>query len=182
MKLRILLPCFIAMLIVSGCKKEDKKITSAPEGSINLSELADKHDYYLPFAVINDTNIISSAILNNETIRFGQGDFIEFTENGFYELILKYNDPQQANDTFLFTTKTEERELSEWGIRAWTPAPFISSQLSTEDIGICYPRRYAGSMKVPFIFYVNENGVRKSIYCQAKYMASGEKFNIKQAR
>jgi hypothetical protein len=180
MKLSGLMPFLIILLMVQGCKKEDKKIPAVPEGSINLSELSNRHDYYLPFAVINDTSIISSAILNNETIVFAQGDFIEFKETGFYELILKYKDPQHANDTILFTTKTEERELSEWGIRAWIPAPFKTSRLSSEEVVMYYPRRYAGLINVPFIFYVRESGITKSIYCQGKCNSSGDKFNIKQ--
>ncbi len=180
MKLVRLIPCLLSVLIIPGCSKDEKKQIVAPEGTIELSELSNHHDYYLPFAVVNDSNIISSAILNNETTEFRSGDYIEFTENGFYELILKYKDTQQANDTFLFTTKTEERELSEWGIRAWIPATFKTSVLTSENIGLYYPHRFSGLIKVPFIFYVRESGITKAVYCEGKCLSSGDRFNIKQ--
>ena len=180
MKLKNLLTFLILLLFVLGCKKEDNKIAEPPEGCINLSELETKQDYYLPFALANDTNNIHLAILNNDTIDFSYGNFIEFKDNGFYELILIYKETQQANDTFLFTTKTEERENSEWGIRAWLPAPYETVLLSSEDVEIYYPHRYTDSIKVPFIFYVKESGIIKAIYCKGISPSSGDTFNIKQ--
>ncbi len=180
MKLENLLTFLILLLLVSGCKKEDNKIAEPPEGCINLSELSTKQDYYLPFALANDTNNIHLAVLNNDTIDFSYGDFIEFKDNGFYELVLIYEDSQQVNDTFLFTTKTEERENSEWGIRAWVPAPYETVLLSSEDVEIYYPHRYIDSIKVPFIFYVRESGIIKAIYCRGISPSSGDTFNIKQ--
>ena len=165
------------LLLVGGCKKNEIKV---PEGWINLSELQTKHDYYLPFAILNDTNIIRLAILNNDTVDFASGDYLEFTENGFYELILIYNSSQQENDTILFTTTTEEREFSEWGIKAWVPAPYKTVPLGSENVEIYYPHRYTDLIKVPFIFYVRESGAVKGIYCQGKCTASGDAFNIKQ--
>jgi hypothetical protein len=180
MKLKNLLTFLILLLFVLGCNKEDKKITEPPEGCINLSELETKQDYYMPFALANDTNNIHLALLNNDTIDFSYGDFIEFKDNGFYELVLIYKETQQANDTFLFTTKTEERENSEWGIRAWVPAPYETVLLSSEDVEIYYPHRYIDSIKVPFIFYVRESGIIKAIYCIGISPSSGDTFNIKQ--
>ncbi len=165
------------MLLVAGCKKNAIKI---PEGCINLSELQTKQDYYLPFAILNDTNNIRLAMLNNDTVDFTSGDYLEFTENGFYELILIYNSSQQENDTILFTTTTEEREFSEWGIKAWVPAPYKTVPLGSENVEIYYPHRYTDLIKVPFIFYVRESGTVKGIYCQGKCTASGDAFNIKQ--
>ena len=133
-------------------KKKIRKNTEPPEGCINLSELATKHDYYLPFALANDNNKIRLTILNNDTIDFSYGNFIEFKDNGFYELVLIYKDSQQKNDTFLFTTKTEERENSEWGIRAWVPARFETVLLGSEDVEIYYPHRYTDLNKSPFYF------------------------------
>ncbi|MCX6254264.1 MAG: right-handed parallel beta-helix repeat-containing protein [Bacteroidia bacterium] len=181
MKLKNLLFCFVLILLVPGCKKkEDNKIIEYPERYIDLSELATKHDYYLPFAIVNESNNIRSAILNNEAIDFAYGDFIEFEENGFYQLVLEYRNSQQPNDTFLFTTKTRERENSEWGIRAWVPAPFKTVSLGSEDVEIYYPHRYTDLIKVPFIFYVKESGTVKAVYCQGKVSYSGDNFNIKQ--
>ena len=57
--------------------------TRFPEGCINLSELQTKHDYYLPFAILNDTNNIRLAVLNNDTVDFASGDYLEFTKTGF---------------------------------------------------------------------------------------------------
>jgi hypothetical protein len=180
MILKNILPFLIILFLITGCKKEDKKITEFPEGCINLSELKTKQDYYLPFALANDSNNIHLAILNNDTIDFAFGNFIEFEENGFYELILVYKFSQQENDTFLFTTKTEEREYSEWGIRAWVPAPYETVLLGSEDVEIFYPHRYTDLIKVPFIFYVKESGTTKAVYCEGKCLASGETFNIKR--
>ena len=172
--------CLVLLILVAGCKKEDDKISDPPEGCINLSALETKQNYYLPFALKNDSNNVRLVILNNDTIDFSQGKFIEFPENGFYELILIYKDSQQIADTFLFTTKTEERENSEWGIRAWIPAPFETTLPGSEVVEMFYPHRYTESIKVPFVFYIKESGKIKAIYCQGKYPYSGETFNIKQ--
>ncbi len=177
MRFRYLLLSFIFLLPVAGCKKNTDKI---PEGCINLSELQTRHDYYLPFAILNDTNNIRLAILNNDTVSLRSGEYLEFTDNGFYELILIYSSSQQANDTVLFTVTTEERELSEWGIKAWVPAPYKTALLGSENVELIYPHRYTDMIKVPFIFYVRESGAVKKIYCQGNCMASGDAFNIKQ--
>jgi hypothetical protein len=180
MKFNNLLYFLILLLFIAGCDKEDKKVTEPPEGCIYLSELETKHDYYLPFALENNNDSIRLTILNNDTIDFSYGNYIKFQENGFYELVLMYKYLEQENDTFLFTTKTEERENSEWGIRAWVPAPSVPFLLGSEDIQIYYPHKYCDSIKVPFIFYVRESGTIKGIFCQGEYPASGETFNIKR--
>lgn len=168
--------------LLPECKENNdyNKKTEPPEGCINLSALETEHNYYLPFALENDNSNINSAILNNKAIDFSFGDFIEFTETGFYELILKYKDTKQPNDTFLFTTKTEERELSEWGIRAWVPATYSFVKLKSETVEPYYPRRYTDLIKVPFIFYIKEAGSVKEIFCHGKCNATADTFNIKQ--
>jgi len=180
MKFNILLYFLILFLLITGCDKEDKKVTEPPEGCIYLSELETKHDYYLPFALENNNDSIYLTILNTDTIDFSYGNHIKFQENGFYELVLIYKYPEQENDTFLFTTKTEERENSEWGIKAWVPAPYEFVLLGSEEVQIYYPHRYTDSIKVPFIFYVRESGTIKALYCQGICNASGDTFNIKQ--
>lgn len=177
MNLRYYIPVLVFLLLLPGCKKNNEK---APEGCINLSELETKHDYYLPFAVMNDTTVIRQAVLNGEDVDFSYGDYINFKENGFNELVLMYKDLQQKNDTFLFTTKTIEREYSEWGIRAWTPASFRTVTLSSENVEIVYPRRYAGLISVPFIFYVKEAGVTKAVYCQGSCPVAKASFKVKR--
>jgi hypothetical protein len=180
MKLKELVICLILVLPVTGCnKKEDNKPAMPPEGAINLSDLATKHDYYLPFAVVNNSNNVGSAILNNEAISFAHGDFIEFSENGFYEFVTE-NSPHQPVDTVLFTTKTEERENSEWGIRAWVPLHYTKAVLGAEEVKIYYPKRYKDGIKVPFIFYVKESGIVKAVYNQGKCTTSGDNFTIKR--
>jgi len=181
MKLEYLLFCLIVIFLITGCKKkEENNITEPPEGCISLSDLKTKQDYYLPFAVINDGASIRSAFLNNKKINFSNGSFIEFKENGFYELVLIYNDAGLENDTILFTTGTEERENSEWGIRAWIPDPFVPVLIGQEDVEIYYPARYDDSISVPFIFYVKGSDIITEIYCEGKCTSSGETFNIKQ--
>jgi len=181
MKLWYLLSCLILFLFLSGCKKnEDNIITEPPEGCINLSVLETMHDYLLPFALANDNDNIRLVVLNNDTVDFQYGHFMEFIENGFYELIVTYKDTTRENDIFLFSTTTEEREDSEWGIRAWVPARFKTRELGPEEIEIFYPRRFAGQIKVPFVFYVMESGKIKAVYCEGNYPASGESFFIKQ--
>ena len=170
----------ILAFLLSGCDKEDKKPEVPPEGCIYLSELETKHDYYLPFALENNNDSIYLTRLNTDTIDFSYGNHIKFQENGFYELVLIYKYPEQENDTFLFTTKTEERENSEWGIKAWVPAPYEFVLLGSEEVQIYYPHRYTDSIKVPFIFYVRESGTIKALYCQGICNASGDTFNIKQ--
>src|SRR5665647_3197789 len=177
MRFRNLLLCSMFFLFLAGCKKNVDKV---PEGWINMSELQTKQDYFLPFAILNDTNNIRLAILNNDTVGFASGEYLEFTENGFYELILIYNSAQQDNDTILFTTTTEEREFSEWGIKTWVPAPYKTLPLGSENVEMYYPHRYTDLIKVPFIFYVRESGTVKGIYCQSKCTTSGDVFNIKQ--
>jgi hypothetical protein len=175
------LPFLIFVILLYGCnKKEDTKITVPPEGCIKLSELETKQDYYLPFAIVNDSNDISAVILNDSIFNFPEGGFIEFKENGFYELILIYNDLQKPNDTLLFTTKTEEREFSEWGIKAWVPAPFKTAELGSEEIEMYYPHRFTDHIKVPFIFYIKEAGLVKDIFCQGACPADGSTFYIKE--
>jgi len=177
MRFKSLLPCFIVLLLVAGCKKNAERI---PEGWINLSELQTKQNYLLPFAILNDTNSIRFAVLNGDTLGFASGEYLEFIENGFYELILIYNSAQQGSDTILFTTTTEEREFSEWGIKAWIPAPYKTVMLGSEEVEIYYPHRYTDLIKVPFIFYIRESGRVKGVFCQGKCTTSGDVFNIKQ--
>jgi hypothetical protein len=180
MKLNSLLCFLLLVFLAEGCDKEEKKIQQPPEGSIKLSNLETKQDYFLPFALENDNDNIQLTVLNNDTIDFSNGSFIEFKKNGFYELILKYKEGQNEADTFLFTTKTEEREYSEWGIRAWIPAAYETVSLGTEDVQIFYPRRYTDSIKIPFIFYIKESGAIKSIYCKAYSTDTESAFNIKR--
>jgi hypothetical protein len=181
MRIKILMSCLIAMFLTTRCrKKDDNKITEPPEGCIYMSELETRHDYYLPFALENDNSSIKSAVLNNEPVDFSYGGFLDFKENGFYELVLIYKSSQQENDTILFTTKTGEREDSEWGIRAWVPGQFETVALGSENVEIFYPHRYTDLINVPFIFYVKASGVVKPVYCESTYPASGENFYIKR--
>jgi hypothetical protein len=181
MKLKFPITCLVLLLFVPGCKKnENGKISEPPEGCINLSELLTKQDYYLPFALENDNNNVLLTILNNETTDFSYGSFIEFRDNGFHELVLIYRDPQQENDTILFTTMTAEREASEWGIGAWVPALYETEMLNQENIEIYYPRRFTDLINVPLIIYVNESGTVKPVYCEVINLASGNSFNIKR--
>ena len=180
MKPENLLPLILLLLFIPACNKGDKPVPGIPEGAVNLSDLETRHDYYLPFALVNDTDIIRLAILNYDTIDFPSGGFIKFDETGFYQLILKYKDTLQPDDTFLFTTMTAERKNSEWGIRSWIPAPYENMYLGPEDVEIYYPHRYTDSIKVPFIFYVRESGVLKPVYCEGWSAGSRDTFNIKQ--
>ncbi len=181
MRIKILISLLITILIVSGCGKGDgNKITEPPEGCINLSDLETRHDYYLPFALQNDNSELKSAILNDEPVNFPYSGFLDFPENGFYELILIYKSSQQPNDTILFTTKTEEREDSEWGIREWIPAKFETVMLGSETVEILYPHRYTDLINVPFIFYVKVSGNVKPVYCEANYAGTSQKFYIKR--
>lgn len=181
MNYKILSILFFSLLLLPFCKKqEDIIITEPPEGAIRLSELESRHDYYLPFALENDNNEISSVLLNNETIDFSLGSFIEFDETGFFEMILKYNDPQLVNDTILFTTMTIERETSEWGIRTWIPAPVETTFLASEDIDIIYPQHYTDSIKVPFIFHIRQDGILKQLYCEGICPSAGSTFYVKR--
>jgi hypothetical protein len=180
MKINILISWLFAILLITGCSKKDNKITEPPEGCINLSDLETKHDYYLPFALTNDNSGVKSVVLNNETVDFSLGSFLDFKENGFYELVLIYKSSHQANDTILFTTKTEERENSEWGIRAWVPEQFETVMLGSENVEIFYPHRYTDLIDVPFIFYVEVSGTVKPVYCEANYAGTAQKFYIKR--
>ncbi len=181
MKIKSLQFWLFFILFFSACRKnEDKKPLVLPEGVINVTDLVTKHDYYLPFGILNNTDIVQSAKLNNDPVIFGKDDFIEFKDNGFNELVLDYRNSDQPNDTFLFTTKTEERENSEWGIKAWIPAPSKTESLATETVEAFFPHRYPESIKVPFIFYIKESGIVKPAYCLGKSSSSNEIFNIKQ--
>lgn len=180
MKLENLLLILIMISFLTGCNQsEENKTTKPPEAYISLSELKTNEDYYLPFAVLNESTSIKSVILNNKIIDLSYGNFINFEETGFYELIVVYNDPQEVNDTILFTTKTEEREDSEWGIKTWVPVPFVRNLMHSETVEMYYPKRYTDSIKLPFIFYVKESGFLKEIYSKGKCQATGDTFNIK---
>lgn len=176
----ILLGSFLLYLLPCCNNKEENKIPEPPEGSIGLSELETKHDYYLPFAIENNSGALSSALLNGKQVAFPDGGFLEFTENGFYELIIKHSGSGQPDDTFLFTTTTEEREASEWGISAWVPVAYKTVPLGNETVEILYPRRFTDVISVPFMFYIRDAGNLKDIYCQGICKASGDTFNIKQ--
>jgi hypothetical protein len=181
MKHKNLIFCILLMFLMNGCNKKEETIPPlSQEGSIYLSDLKTKHDYYLPFSIVNNSNSISSAVLNNEAIDFKSGSLIEFKENGFYELALEYHNSKKTYDTILFTTRTSEREASEWGIRAWVPAPFITVPLGAEEVEVYYPRKYTDGIKVPFIFYVKESGSVKEVYCQGKATNPADNFNIKR--
>jgi len=181
MKLLSPLLCIFLAIILSFCHKQENENTiEPPEGSINLSELQTRHDYYLPFAIINDQDDIRLTVLNNDTINFSSSEYIEFKENGFFELILYYNNRETANDTILFTTITAEREFSEWGIRAWIPFHNQDTLLNSEDIDVFYPHQYTDLIKVPFIFYIRESGLVKPVYCEGGLTATGISFRVKQ--
>jgi hypothetical protein len=168
------------MFILLSCQKQTEPQTKLPpDVSVNISDLKTKQDYYLPFAIVNNIKTIGSAVINNEEVTFGFGDFIEFNENGFYELIPQ-NKSHQAIDPILFTTKTKEREDSEWGIRAWVPAPFSPVILGSEAVDVYYPRRYTDGIKIPFIFYVRESGSVKPVYCNGSTGSPESSFNIKR--
>jgi len=171
---------FIAV-IVSGCNKDDTiEIIDCQEGCNNISEIKTQYDYYLPFSLVNDNDTISKIILNNETLNIPFSSSYQLTENGFYELILFYKNELKKTDTILFTITSKEREYSEWGIKAWLPAPFETTLLSAGDIESVYPRFYTDGIKVPFIFYISESGVRKPVYLNASYNNSDTSFYIKQ--
>jgi hypothetical protein len=181
MKLRNLGFMLLLILAAAGCRKNNPVGTKEPpEGSIGIFSLETRHDYYLPLAVVNDTDIISSATINNEAIDFAKGDFIEFTENGFWEFIISYKNNSHPDDTFLFTTKTEEREYSEWGIKAWVPSQYQTVSIGSESLEMFYPRMYADSIEVPFVFYAEESGAVKPVYCSCKNQSSGVSFNLKR--
>jgi hypothetical protein len=177
MRLKYLVLTIDVVLALSGCGKKE---TETPDGCINLSDLETRHDYLLPFALCNDISGIRTAVLNNDTISFPYGGYHEFRENGFYALILSYSDLSQANDTFLFTTITEERKDSEWGIRAWVPFTPGTILPGAGEIELYFPHRYVDSVNVPFIFYVMEAGEVKPVYCGARSMQGGDFFNIKR--
>jgi hypothetical protein len=111
MQLRDFLLFLILVLLITSCDKEDKKITEPPEGCINLSELETRQNYYLPFALENDNDSIRVTILNNDTIDFSYDDFLEFKENGFYELVLVYKDSQQKNDPSFLLQKPKKENI-----------------------------------------------------------------------
>jgi hypothetical protein len=181
MKTRCQIICLVLCLLLPACNKNDASHQKTPlEESVPLSDLKTKSDYYQPFAIVNDNIDIHSAKLNNEAIKFSYGGNIEFTENGFYQLITEKKNTQEVNDTFLFSAKTREREASEWGIRAWVPTPFKTVSLGSEDVEIYYPHRYLNTINVPFVFLVKESGIIKSVYCQVKPSVPGDNFNIKR--
>ena len=170
----------LLMLLLAGCsKKDDPPEAELPEGCISLKDLETKHDYYLPFAIVNDSNLVSRVFLNRKEINLATGRFTEFKETGFYEIVLIYADPQKPAGTFLFTTKTPERENSEWGIREWIPEPFEPVLIGMEDIEVFYPRRFTGDIGLPFIFFIRESGVLREIWCEGKCLDTGDDFNIK---
>jgi hypothetical protein len=181
MKKRKLFFLLIFLISITGCsKKEEPLPEQPPEGSINLSELTTKTDYYLPFAIVNDKDNISAAVLNGEAIAFSSGDFIKFEETGFYELVLKYKDQGKPDETILFTTKVKEREAAEWGIREWVPESFESVFPAGAEIEGIYPRHYSDTTDIPFIFYIKESGIIKPVYCEGMSPSTGTAFNIKQ--
>jgi len=181
MEKRILILFFIPVILIAGCgKNEDPLPEQPPEGSINLSELTTKTDFYLPFAIVNNKNNISAAVLNGEVIPFSSGDFIKFEETGFHELVLKYNDQGKPDETILFTTKVKEREAAEWGIREWIPEPFENVFPAGAEIEGIYPRHYSDTTDIPFIFCVKESGIIKPAYCKGISSSTGTVFNIKQ--
>lgn len=169
------------ILFLPGCRKEEgNRLTPPPEGWIGFSELKTKQDYDIPFAIKNDTNIILSATINGESIDFQPGNYIVFDSTGFYELALKYKDAAKSDDTILFTTETPERELSEWGIKTWTPVPYKKETLGPEVIEVCLSRRFTDSIAVPFIFFIKSSGALAPVYCEGICRASHDTFNIKQ--
>lgn len=180
MKQEFLAGWLLAMILLAGCSKnDDPQPVELPDGCISLFDLETKHDYYLPFAIVNDSNIVRKVFLNGKEINLASGRFTEFNETGFYELTVIYTDTQRTNDTFLFTTKTLERENSEWGIKEWIPEPFKPVLLGAEEVEIIYPRRVAGDIGVPFIFRIRESGALKETYCEGKCLATNDVFNIK---
>jgi hypothetical protein len=181
MKFSVILGPLLLIIGVLSCKHEKSDpIVECTSGCYNLSKLENRQNFYLPFSLVNDIDSVSKVIINSEVVKMPLGGYFEFKENGFYELVLVYKNKSIGNDTILFTTKTQERELAEWGIKAWVPVAFETSTLGPEDVEVFYPRRYIEGIKVPFIFYINESGKRKSIYLNATYPVSGNKFFIKQ--
>jgi hypothetical protein len=181
MKQGILLILMILFISFNCCKKnEEQNPEERPEGCINLSEVTTETDYYLPFAIASDNSGISAAKLNGEEVSFSEGDYLKFDETGFYELIIYYREPGKNNDTILFTTKIEEREAAEWGIREWVPESFEGVVPSAAVIDAVYPRHFADSIDVPFVFYVTDPASGKPVYSEAMCPSIGTSFNIKQ--
>lgn len=172
---RTKLSVLIALVLATGCREH---ADVPPEGIMRLSLLETMQDYFLPLAIENDIAEYHTVVLNRDTIDFGIGDYIVLTENGFHELMLMTED--QGSDTILFTTTTEERAASEWGVCAWTPQPFTPVYLGWQDIDMIFPARYTGNISVPFIFFIREGGIIKPVYCTGTCQASDDTFKIKR--
>ncbi|MBN2666117.1 MAG: hypothetical protein JXR67_06370 [Bacteroidales bacterium] len=179
MKAEFLIILLLPLFLLAGCSEKDDPPAELPDGCISLKDLETKHDYYLPFAIVNDSNLVSRVFLNGKEINLATGCFVEFKETGFYEIVVIYTDRQKPADTFLFTTKTPERENSEWGIREWIPAPFVPVLIGTENIEVFYPRHFSGDIGLPFIFFIRESGALREIWCEGKCLETGDDFNIK---
>ena len=170
----------LCLFSLSCRKNQGTTPITPPEGSIKLSELISKHDYYQPFSVVNDNADVISATLNGEPVDFAPGSFFEINENGFFSLVLNHKASKSAPDTILFTTKTTEREASEWGIRAWVPRTYPDTILGTENIECIYPRHFTDQMNIPFIFYIKDAGSIAPVYCSGVNSNSSSSFRIKR--
>jgi hypothetical protein len=178
---RYLIPLLIPMLIIT-CRHDkapDIEVCTSND-CFSLSGLENKTEHYLPFKLYQDVQEVDSIYLNGKDLNLSYGHSRPFENSGFFKLVKVYKDAVKPHDTILFVLTTKEREAAEWGLDAWTPAPFQTSLLGQEDIQPVYPRRYYGNTGVPFIFYVMDGSERKSIYADAECIPAAKKFYIKE--
>ena len=177
---------FYTLIILSlfSCHKKNTIVfQDCDENCVMLSELQTKYDYYAPINVFNDIpdSEIAEIIFNNEKTEFKYGQILALDKSGFYEFQITYSDYSINPDTILFTLMTPEREYAEWGIEAWIPKMFTTENLSgSEDIEAIYPRYFADSISVPFIFYVRQGTSLVPTYSEASHLSSNEAFYIKR--
>jgi hypothetical protein len=174
--------CYLISIFIAGCRKEDKNsIETCDDNCFLLSDLRTKTNHLLPFILYNDINSgLKKICLNGRDLDLEYGHSYEFTNSGFYKLILVHTGDETENDTILLTTVTEEREAAEWGIEEWTPARFTAQKLILEEIECIYPRHYVNDIDVPFLFFVKENDSIKTVYSEASCAQTQQQFYIKR--
>lgn len=179
--MKIFLQIFILTAFLAGCKNKDSDpIIECTSGCTDIMTIKNRVDYYLPFSIVNNCDSINKIILNKNELHLPLGSSYPIYETGFYEMVRIYNNSSVKNDSILFTTKNEEREFSEWGIKTWVPAQFETTILENEDIDAIYPRFYADNIKIPFIFYITIEGNRSPVYLNARFNYADTTFYIKQ--
>ncbi len=162
----------LASLAFFSCKHDNTE-SIIPEGEIGISQLKDKANYTFPITIYKDVN--GKVLINDTTVLFNNGSY-ELPFSGFYKISFEGVYGSQIVSINLFDP---ERGDPEWGLKKWIPALPQLSDISNEEIDARYPSNAPDNIKVPYVFYIQENHTLKKMNSQGNSPSHSVNFLIK---